>query len=170
MTVSEPLLVVIGPPGAGKSLVGKLVARLLRVPFVDTDRRIVARHGAIPEIFAEKGEEWFRAAERSEVQAALTERAVVALGGGAVLDTHTQAELVSARVAFLTVSPDVVEGRIRGNSRPLLKDGMEVWTKIANDRRGIYERLAERTVDTSHRSAVSVAHELAEWIHREENA
>lgn len=170
MTPPASLLVLIGPPGAGKSLVGKLVAKLLRVPFVDTDRRIVVRHGAISTIFAERGEDWFRDAERSEVQAALRERAVVSLGGGAILDRNTQADLAGARVAFLTVAPDAVERRIRGTARPLLVDGMDAWTKIADGRRAIYEGLASRTIDTSHRSAASVAHELAEWVQREETA
>ncbi|MEO7147105.1 MAG: shikimate kinase, partial [Terrimesophilobacter sp.] len=80
MSAEHPHLVVIGPPGAGKSRVGKQVARLLHVPFIDTDRRIVAQHGPIATIFADKGEEWFRAVERVEVAKALGESAVISLG------------------------------------------------------------------------------------------
>ena len=167
-SASSPLLVVIGPPGAGKSLVGKLTARLLHVPFIDTDRRIVKQHGAIPAIFTDRGEQSFRVLERIEVRKALTERAVVALGGGAVLHPDTQAELMRARVALITVSADAVTSRIRGTVRPLLRDGIESWQSIMNDRREIYERLATRTVDSSQRSAPSIAHELAEWVAQEE--
>lgn len=168
MTGSAPLLVVIGPPGAGKSLLGKQVARLLRVPFVDTDRRIVAQHGPIATIFSERGEEWFRAAERIEVAKALGERAVVSLGGGAVLNPQTQAQLAGIRVALVTVTPEAVDKRLAGSVRPLLKDGLESWKRIVEERRELYERLATRTVDSSHRTASSLAHELAEWVQREE--
>jgi shikimate kinase len=164
MSDPQPLLVVIGPPGAGKSRVGKQVARLLRVDFVDTDRRIVARHGPIPAIFAEHGEPWFRAAERAEVARALGERAVVSLGGGAVLDPETQAQLGNRRVALITVSPEAVRSRISGSVRPLLTDGVESWKTILEQRRDLYERLATRTWDSSHRSPSSLAHEIADWV------
>lgn len=163
-----PLLILIGPPGAGKSLLGKLVAKLLRVPFVDIDRRIVASHGPIASIFADHGEAWFRKVERIEVQKALGERAVVAFGGGAVLCSETQADLAQARVVLVTVSPEVVERRIRGGVRPLLDDGIESWLRIMADRKPLYERLAIRTVDSSDRSAESIAHELAQWVQKEE--
>ena len=166
---STAVLVLIGPPAAGKTVVGKRVAKLLRAPFVDTDRRITQRHGAIPQIFVEHGEEWFRAAERREVRQALSEAAVVSLGGGAVLNRDTQLELEQARVVYLSVSSAAVEHRIRGTSRPLLKGGIESWQAIASARRELYERLATRTVDSSHRTAVSIAHELAEWVQQEED-
>lgn len=167
MTAPKPFLVVIGPPGAGKSVLGKLVAKLLRVPFVDTDRRIAARYGPIATIFAERGEEWFRAVERQEVAKALTESAVVALGGGAVLNMETQADLRGLRVVLVTVSPDAVNHRITGTSRPLLRDGLDSWKRIVEERRELYDRLATRTVDSSTRTATSLAHELAEWIQKE---
>ncbi|MBB5631872.1 shikimate kinase [Cryobacterium mesophilum] len=170
MSENRPVLVVIGPPGAGKSVLGRRVAKLLRVPFVDTDRRIVASHGPIATIFAERGEEWFRAAERIEVARALVERAVVALGGGAVLDPDTQADLAACRVVLVTVSADAVGDRIRGSVRPLLENGLESWQAIVDARRQLYERLATRTVDSSERTVLSLAHEVADWIRREDAA
>ncbi len=164
----RPLLIVIGPPGAGKSVLGKQVARLLRVPFVDTDRRIVAQHGPIATIFSERGEEWFRAAERLEVSRALGERAVVSLGGGAILNRDTRDDLAGQRVLLVTVSPEAVQRRLGGTARPLLRDGMESWKRIVEERREVYEQLATRTIDSSHRTAGSMAHELAEWVQREE--
>lgn len=169
MSTSNPILVIIGPPGAGKSVVGKLAARLLRVPFVDTDRRIAKEHGAISKIFSEQGEAEFRVLERRAVQQALTEPSVVSLGGGAILNEDTQRDLLSARVAYISVSANAVRQRIRGTKRPLLVDGIDSWQSIMNERREIYERLATRSMDSSDRSATSIAHELAEWVQQEES-
>ncbi|MCU1557274.1 MAG: shikimate kinase [Microbacteriaceae bacterium] len=163
-----PHLVLIGPPGAGKTRIGKKVARLLGVDFIDVDRRIVSAHGPIAEIFATYGEAHFRRLERVEVTRALTEAAVISLGGGAVLDPGTQAELALQRVALVTVSPAVVEARIAGSSRPLLAGGIDAWTRLVATRREIYERLASRTWDTSHRPIDQIAAEMADWVTKEE--
>ena len=159
----RPHLVLIGPPAAGKSRLGKRIARILGVPFVDTDRRIVAGNGPIAQIFSEHGEKHYRALERAEVKKALGERAVVALGGGAIIDPVTQADLLAHRVALITVSPDAVAARILGTSRPLIT-GIETWSALVASRREIYERLATRTWDTSHRPIDQIAAEIAGWI------
>lgn len=159
----QPHLVLIGPPAAGKTRLGKRIARILGAPFVDTDRRIVAGHGPIAQIFSEHGEKYYRALERTEVTKALGERAVVALGGGAIIDPVTQADLVAHRVALITVSPDAVAGRILGGSRPLIT-GIDTWSELVASRREIYERLATRTWDTSHRPIDQIAAEIAAWI------
>ncbi|MHB1171534.1 MAG: shikimate kinase [Lacisediminihabitans sp.] len=166
MTSPAPWLVVIGAPGAGKTRVGKRVARLLAVDFVDTDRRIVAKHGPIAQLFAERGEEYFRQLERVEVAKALGEAAVVSIGGGAVLNTETQAELAAHRVALLTVSAEAVAARIVGTKRPLLADGIDSWQRLVDARREIYERLAARSWDTSERPIDQIAGEIAEWVQR----
>lgn len=164
MTSERPYLVVIGAPGAGKTRVGKRVARLLRVPFIDTDRRIVTRHGPIAQIFTGRGEDHFRRIERLEVQRALKERAVVSLGGGAVLDPDTQNDLDGLPIVLMTVSAEAVAGRI-GTRRPLLREGgIEAWEKLVEARREIYERLATRTWDSSSRPIDTIAAEIAEWI------
>ncbi|MDQ1597994.1 MAG: shikimate kinase [Microbacteriaceae bacterium] len=163
---AQPYLVLIGPPAAGKTRLGKRVARLLKVPFVDTDRRIVARYGAIPEIFRSYGEAHYRELERAEVSRALAERAVVALGGGAIVNLDTQRDLASLRVALITVSEEAVASRILGSSRPLVS-GIEGWSKLVEGRREIYERLATRAWDTSNRPIDHVANELAAWITEE---
>jgi shikimate kinase len=159
----QPYLVLIGPPAAGKTRLGKRVARLLGASFVDTDRRIVAKHGPIAQIFSERGEHHYRVIERAEVAHALTERAVVALGGGAIIDPRTQADLAMQRVALITVSPDAVASRILGGGRPLI-NGVENWSELVASRREIYERLATRTWDTSHRPIDQIADEIAAWI------
>ena len=85
--MSARAIVLIGPMGAGKTSVGRRVARALEVPFADTDKLVVRDHGPIPELFAHHGEGYFRALERDAVAEALERGGVVALGGGAVLDT-----------------------------------------------------------------------------------
>lgn len=157
-------LVLIGAPGAGKTRLGKKVARLLRVRFVDTDKRIVAEHGPIARIFEEHGEEHFRALEREAVAEALREDAVVALGGGAVLDADTRAELAGRRVALLTVSAEAVAARIGGGKRPLLKDGVQAWIALVEGRRALYESLASRSWDTSNLPLDDIAGDIADWV------
>ena len=164
MSAISPILVVIGAPGAGKTRIGKRVARLLRVPFVDTDRRVVLRHGPIAQVFTGRGEAHFRKIERIEVARALGERAVVSLGGGAVLDPETQRDLAGLPVALMTVSAEAVAGRI-GTKRPLLRDGgVAAWEELGADRQEIYQRLASRTWDTSERPIDQIAAEIAEWV------
>jgi len=158
-----PPVVLIGPMGAGKTRIGKRVARILGTGFVDTDKVIVSEHGAIPELFASQGEAHFRALERAAVVDALAGTDVVALGGGAVLDDQTRANLTSHRVVLVTVTPEAVAPRIANARRPLLRDGLTDWERIYAERRHLYEQLAKLTVDTSHRPIDAVAKEVAAW-------
>jgi shikimate kinase len=80
-------VVVVGPPAAGKTRVAKRLGRILDVEVVDTDTEVVKRWGPIPDLFATHGEDFFRAQERDAVENALTTSGVVALGGGAVVDS-----------------------------------------------------------------------------------
>jgi shikimate kinase len=159
----RPVVVLIGAPGAGKTRLGKRVARLLDVPFIDTDKRIVAAHGPIADIFRDHGEPRFRAIEREEVARALLEHAVVALGGGAVLDENTQRDLDGLPVVQLTVSAEAVERRISGDKRPLV-NGIEAWTALVEARRPLYDRLTTRTFDTSHLPLDHIAADVVGWI------
>jgi shikimate kinase len=155
--------------GSGKTKLGKRVATMLGKPFVDTDRMIVAEHGTIAELFAQFGEAHFRALERLAVEDALAQDAVVALGGGAILDEQTQTDLSDRRVALITVSAAAVTPRIVGTKRPLLAGGIESWTRIFESRREIYERLATRTWDTSSRPLTAIAAEIAAWAASDES-
>jgi shikimate kinase len=159
-----PALVFIGAPGSGKTRIGKRVARLLGLPFVDTDKRIVAAHGAIPAIFEARGEQHFRVLERAEVRQALTEHAVVSLGGGAVLDSATQAELAPLRVVQLTVSEEKIAERNIGAGRPLLAGGVDAWTALVAARAPIYDRLSTVTFDTSALPAERIADDIVRWL------
>jgi shikimate kinase len=163
-----PLLVIIGPPGAGKTKVGKRVARGLGLPFADTDKMIVALHGPIADIFARHGEAHFRALEREQVEEALTSEGIVSLGGGAVLDPRTQADLTGRRVALVMVDAESVADRIEGEKRPLLAaGGVGAWKALVAQRLPLYEHLASRTFDSSGRPMQAVADEVIAWLREE---
>lgn len=166
-SAADPLtLVLVGPMAAGKTSVGRRVARRLRVAFVDTDKRIVAAHGPIPALFAAHGEAHFRDLERTAVAEALSEGGVISLGGGAVTQAETRELLKGHPVVFLTVSPEAVADRIRGGNRPLLageEDPVERWKKIFEERRGWYAEVASTTFDTSRRPMQKIADEIVAW-------
>jgi shikimate kinase len=157
-------LVLIGPMGSGKSRIGKRIAKLLGVPFVDTDKVIVAEHGPIAAIFDEHGEPHFRALERAAVATALGGDGVVSLGGGAVLDRSTQDDLAHHRVALFIVSEEAVAPRLANERRPLVRNGIADWIRIRDERMPLYERLADATFDTSSRPTTQIAEEVAAWL------
>jgi len=163
--MTGPALVLIGPMGAGKSSVGKRVARRLALPFYDSDAAVVREHGPIEEIFTVHGEPRFRELERVAVRTGLDAGGVVALGGGAVLHPETQADLGAHRVVLLTVSGDTIESRIRGSRRPLLQaaDALARWHEVYAARREVYERLADVTFDTSAGPLQDIVDAVAEW-------
>ncbi|MGN8551926.1 UNVERIFIED_CONTAM: shikimate kinase [Microbacterium sp. SLM126] len=165
MTSDSRAIVMIGPMGAGKTSVGKRVARALEVPFFDTDAAISREHGPIDQLFADHGETYFRALERSAVIEGLATGGVVSLGGGAVLDADTQTDLERHRVVLLTVAPRVVAIRVRGTSRPLLQgdDALARWTAIFEQRRPTYERLADISFDTSNGPLQNVVDRIVAW-------
>lgn len=164
MTDPRAIVVLIGAPGAGKTRTGKRLARLLGLPLIDTDKKIVTAHGPIATIFAEHGEPHFRRLEREAVAAALREPAIVTLGGGAVLDVDTQADLEGLRVVQLTVQPEAVEERIAGGKRPLVAGGIDSWVALVAARQPLYDSLAGLTIDTTSRPLETVADEIASWL------
>lgn len=157
-------IVLVGPMGAGKSRVGARLAASVGAPFVDTDQRIAERYGPIEEIFARAGEEYFRVIEREVVAEALREEAVVSLGGGAILDADTRADLANLPVVWLKVSADAVAPRLSGGNRPLLAEGgLDRWIRIRDERRPLYEQVAGLAIDTSRRSVARIVDQITEW-------
>lgn len=119
--------VLIGFMGAGKSSVGRVLARRLGAEFVDLDARIESAAGAsVQEIFASRGEGVFREMEKEAIREAVSVPGrVIAAGGGAFLDPGNRALLKGyAPVVLLEVSPETVIRRLSGDaSRPLLGEG-----------------------------------------------
>ena len=152
---------VIGPMGAGKTSIGRKLARRLDVPFTDTDAAVVREHGPIDALFRDRGEAGFRTLERDAVRQALRRGGVIALGGGAVLDPETRADLDSCTVVLLTVQESAVADRLAGSRRPLLTDGLASWRRIAAERAPLYAAVADIAVDTSGRPVSGIVEELA---------
>lgn len=159
-----PPLALIGPMAAGKSSLGRKLAARLGRTFVDTDRLVVLEHGPIPALFADHGEAAFRRWEADAVRHALVPGAVVALGGGAVLEERSRALLAHATVVLVTVDEDVAERRIGGGGRPLVVDGIASWRRIAAEREPIYRELADTVVDTSRTPMAQLVDRLEAWL------
>lgn len=146
----SPRLVLVGPPGAGKSTVGSALAEALGERFVDTDV-VVADGRDVTEAFVDLGEAEFRRRERAAVAAALAAGGVVAVGAGAVEDPATRAALRGLPVVFLDVS--VAAGFQRSGlnvPRPVtVASPRPVYRSLAAERRPRYLECARWTVDTS---------------------
>lgn len=163
----RPLVVFVGPPAAGKSRVGRRVAKMLDAPFIDTDSVISKEHGPIPEIFEEHGEAYFRDLERVAIINALTQSAVVALGGGAVVDPDTRKDLGDQRVVLVTISADKVAPRLNPDKRPLLTGGLESWKALVEQRQPWYEEVADVVFDTSSEPLDHIALQVVQWVEQE---
>lgn len=156
-----PQVVLVGPPGAGKSTVAALLGDWLHLPVRDTDADVEQVAGKpIADIFVDDGEPAFRALERAAVAAALAEHdGVLALGGGAVLDPDTQADLAGHTVVFLDVGITDAARRIGLNrDRPLLVGNPRGrWLQLMAERRPVYEKVAGCVVSTDGRTAQEAA-------------
>ncbi|MFM8404652.1 MAG: shikimate kinase [Actinomycetota bacterium] len=162
-------IVLMGPPGAGKSTVGKYLARETGYKLLDTDRLIEEAEGrSVSEIFLADGENGFRKIEKEIVLKVLTEEdCIIALGGGSVLDADIQSALKRMNeVIFLDVSISNAAPRVGFNKeRPLLMGNpRQQWLQLMEKRRGIYEDLAKRTISTDNRKAQDVAHEIVSYV------
>jgi shikimate kinase len=165
-----PVVVLVGPPGAGKSTVGRSLARRLGVTVRDTDADVEAVAGKpIREIFVDDGEPHFRELERAAVgQALAAHDGVLALGGGAVMDPRTQEALAryaasGGVVVFLDVTLAHAAPRVGFNqSRPLLLGNPRAqWQALMERRRPVYREVATLVVSTDGRTPADVAREVA---------
>ena len=167
-----PNLIIIGPPGAGKSSVGRQLGKVMQIPFSDTDKIIEERTGKkIAEIFLEDGEPIFRKIEREVVLAEIAkEDGILALGGGSILDSEVDKELskLKSRVIYLEVSISNAAPRVGFNTdRPLLAvNPRQQWMALMEKRRPIYERLAGHKVSTDNKKPSEVVNEIQGLIRK----
>lgn len=161
----SPVVVLVGPPGSGKTTVGGLLARRLGVDFRDTDSDIEALEGKeIAHIFVDDGEERFRKLERDAVATAIREHdGVLAVGGGAVTSDETRRLLTAAQVVFLDVGLAHASSRVGlGTSRPLLLGNVRAQLKrLLDERRPLYAEIADTVVGTDGLDPAQVAELVA---------
>ncbi|WP_344065192.1 shikimate kinase [Nostocoides vanveenii] len=162
--MTRPVAVLIGPPGSGKTTVGRTLAARLNVALHDTDAAVEVVAGkTIADVFIDDGEPAFRALERAEVARALAqESGVLALGGGAPMDPATADALAGHRVVMLDVGIADAAKRVGfDQSRPLLAVNPRAsWVALMKERRPTYERLARHRVDTAGRTPEEIAAEI----------
>lgn len=161
---------LVGPMGAGKTTVGRQLARALKKDFVDCDAEIEARTGVqISLIFELEGEEGFRKRER-EMLELLSERdgVVLATGGGAVLDPANRAKLMSRGfVVYLHAPVELLAERTRRDrNRPLLQtdDPDKRLEEILSEREPLYRQVADLVVRTDDRNARHVARDILKQL------
>jgi shikimate kinase len=163
-------LFLVGPMGAGKSAVGRQLARLLHLEFVDSDQEIESRTGVdIPFIFEKEGEAGFRKREAGVIDdLSRKDGIVLATGGGAIMDPENRNHL-GARgfVIYLHTSVEQQLARTRkGRDRPLLEkdDPRAVLETLMAAREPLYREIADLTVDTDGRKVRAVANEILDRL------
>jgi shikimate kinase len=167
-TPVHPCVVLMGPPGSGKTTVGRALAALLGVELRDTDQAIEGQQGqSISDIFMDEGEPRFRELERAVVASCLASHSgVLSVGGGAVMDPVTSAALAGHTVVFLDVGIADAAKRVGfDRSRPLLAVNPRAqWIKMMDLRRPTYERLATFSVQTGGRAPRDIAAEIVQRL------
>jgi shikimate kinase len=163
-------LILVGPMGAGKSTIGRLLAKELRWPFKDSDKEIEQRTGAdIPWIFDVEGEAGFREREQAMLaELCELEGLVIATGGGAVLRPENRLALhTGGRVVYLhTTVEQQIDRTSRDRNRPLLRttDPGRVLADLMAVRDPLYREIADIVIETDERPPRMVVQEIIERL------
>lgn len=157
--------------GTGKTTVGKLLARRLQRPFIDTDALIVERDGrTIADIFAQEGEAAFRARERTvALELAQRRGVVIATGGRLMLDEENAAALSASGPVFcLTAVPQTILARVQDDTRPLLNvpDPAAQIQRLLDERREGYGRFPQ--IHTDGKAAERIVEEIISAIREDD--
>ena len=159
-------IVLIGPPGSGKSTVGRSIARRLNRKFIDTDSVIEEKSKRrISEIFIDEGEEFFRKLELDALEETLlVPDSIISLGGGAPIKQEAQDLIVGSNVyvVFLDISLAGAAPRVGFNrDRPLLLGNPRAqWQSLNEIRRPIYEKLATFSIKVDDMSVDQIVGEI----------
>jgi len=166
--MSAPVAILIGPPGAGKTTVGRLLAGLLEAEFLDTDDVVEEAAGKpVSDIFISDGEAVFRGLEREAVaRTVASHRGILALGGGAVMDPGARQLLAGQWVVYLETGFAAAAHRTGLDApRPLLIGNPRTrMRELLAERLPVYEGLAWVTVSTDDRAPQEIADEIAATI------
>ena len=163
-------LFLIGPMGAGKSAVGRQLARMLHLSFVDSDDEIESRTGVdIPFIFEKEGEDGFRKREAKVIDdLSALDGVILATGGGAVVDPQSRSRLgARGLVVYLHTTVDQQLARTqKGRHRPMLENGdrQQVLEELMALRDPMYREIADLIVETDGRKVKAVANEILERL------
>ena len=163
-------VIIVGLMGAGKTTIGRLLARRLRRRFVDSDREVELRCGVrIATIFEIEGEEGFRAREAQAIEQLTAEQGIVlATGGGAVLREDNRRRLSAAgTVVYLHAKPEDLFERVRHDkNRPLLNtaDPLARLRELYAQRDPLYRSIADLVIDTGAQSMQALTHRLIQRL------
>ena len=163
-------LILVGPMGAGKSTIGRLLAKELRLPFKDSDKEIEQRTGAdIPWIFDVEGEQGFREREQAVIEELCDVNGMVlATGGGAVMRSENRMALRrGGQVVYLHASVEQqVDRTSRDRNRPLLRsaDPAKVLAELFAVRDPLYREIADVVIETDERPPRLVVQEILERL------
>ena len=163
-------LFLVGPMGAGKSAVGRQLAKILHLDFFDSDQEVEDRTGVdIPFIFEKEGEEGFRKRESKVIDELSARQGIVlATGGGAIVDPSSRSRLgARGYVIYLhTTVRQQLERTQRGRNRPLLEteDPRQVLEALMEIRDPLYREIADMVIETDGRRVREVANEILEAL------